>query len=259
MDSNHFGFNAHRLTDKIEQKQAEAIAQWWRGQRHVRRLPWRQATEGLPRRAMVEGLLAQTSASMVAQHYARVFDGVLGYLDWLNLARAEQVARVKPLGLPRLKADAVTGIASWGASPQPMLHVGALSQFQGVGPYTEAMVLALHGAEAVPVDCNVLRVGKRASCDGDVERWMATVLGFAETCEVLCADEANPPLYQLTSAVLDLGAGPCNIDAPDCDRCPLYEWLCPTAAKRAVQLCFEEERYRNGRGHGNEKTPPAGE
>jgi adenine-specific DNA glycosylase len=242
------------MRDATEQRQAEALAQWWQGRRNVRRLPWRLATEPLARRAMVEGLLAQTSAAMVASHYARVFEGVHGYLDWLNLRRVDQVARVQPLGLPRLKADAVTGIASWGASPQPMLHVGALSQFQGIGPYTEAMVLTLHGAEAVPVDTNVQRVGRRASCDGDAERWMAAVLGFAEACPPLQGDERNPPIYQLTSAVLDLGAGPCDIDAPDCERCPLYEWLCPTAARRAVQRCLPCERYSDD-GHGPPPKP----
>jgi endonuclease III len=228
--------------DKTEQRQAEALARWWQGRRDVRRLPWRLAAESIARRAMVEGLLAQTSAAMVAVHYSRVFHEVYGYLNWLNLPREEQVERVRPLGLPRLKADAVTGIAAWGASPQPMMNIGALQQFQGIGPYTEAMVLTLHGAEAVPVDTNVLRVGGRASVDGDAERWMAAVLGFAEACPTLCADTANPPLYQLTSAVLDLGAGPCDIDAPDCERCPLYEGLCPTSTRQTVQRCLSGER-----------------
>jgi adenine-specific DNA glycosylase len=97
----------------------------------------------------------------------------------------------------------------------------------------------------VPVDANVMRVGARASSDGDAERWMAAVLGFAEACPVLALDDTSPPLYQLTSAVLDLGSGPCDIDAPDCERCPLYEWLCPTAARQAVQRCLPGERYHD--------------
>lgn len=235
------------MREFTELRQAEALAKWWQGRRNLRRFPWRQTSESLERRAMAEGLLASTSAAMVAQFYARIFEGVRGFLDWLNLPRSEQLSRLLPLGLASLRADAVSGIASWGASPQPMTHVGAIQQFPGVGPCAEAMVLTLVGAEAVPLDSNALRVGGRASSDGDAERWMAALLGFAPVCSELLGDDLNPPLYQMANAVNDLGTGPCDVDGPDCERCPFHNWLCPTAARQAVKRCLPCERSCVGR------------
>jgi adenine-specific DNA glycosylase len=116
-------------------------------------LPWRAPNQGA-RPALVEGLLAQTRAEAVADHYDRVFRGVWSAGDWACVSRRE--ARVAPLGLPSAKVAAVDGIAAC-----LLVHATTwrdLVTTPGVGPYTAAMVAVLHGHAAAPVDCNVERV-----------------------------------------------------------------------------------------------------
>jgi adenine-specific DNA glycosylase len=53
--------------------QVRALLDWYAAHEHARRLPWRRAEESMDRRAMVEGLLAQTRATRVAEWYENIF------------------------------------------------------------------------------------------------------------------------------------------------------------------------------------------
>jgi len=112
---------------------------------------------------------------------------------------------------------------------------------RGVGPYTAAMVALLHGRAAVPVDGNVQRVGARV--DGDPERWIAEVLTEAVQ---LPSRTGRPPAYEVTSAVLDLGALLCKPVQADCSRCPIRPH-CQSATKGGAQMALLEEPSRSAR------------
>lgn len=206
-----------------------ALMDHWNTAGAARQLPWRTDLN-LARKTMVEGLLAQTTASTVAEHYGRVFAGITTGGDWLDLKREEQLERVAPMGLPRTKFGAVFGLAK-------TLHrsidgrlsreaVDDLQTFPYIGPYTAGMVALLHGHEAAPVDCNVQRVGQRAHGDGSAEAWIGDVMARAVQLSVG---------YEVISAVLDLGATICVPYSPDCYRCPLRA-SCTSAERIGRQL-----------------------
>jgi A/G-specific adenine glycosylase len=211
-----------------------------------RALAWRAPGEPLARLALVEGLTAQTGAEAVSAAYAAIFAGVTTGQDWLRLPEAERLARVAPLGLPKLKAAAVTGIALFLAERRPMhlaggpptgadnnLGIGtmawALEQYPGVGPYTAHMVALLLWAEAEPpVDANLARVGTRAAPDGDGARWLADLFAAAEGLE---GQHGRPARYELASHLMDLGHYTCAARAPKCGACPLAAG-CATGQQR---------------------------
>lgn len=202
---------------------------YWKDNWDARKLPWR-ADENLTRKSLVEGLLAQTTAACVADAYSTVFAGIEYAQDWLRLTTEEQFERVARLGLPRLKAGAVLGIAKTLA----MSHDGHLSREQCdeltthkyVGAYTAGMVTLLHGHEAAPVDTNVSRVGQRVHPEGNAEAWIAEVMADAVPSEIG---------YEVISAVLDVGADVCLPYGPDCYRCPLQR-CCESAERLGKQL-----------------------
>lgn len=212
------------MSDVLATMQAAALHAWYGAHHADRRLPWRAAGEPRARLGMVEGLLAQTRADAVARHYAAVFAGVAAPGDWLGLPPEERVARVAPLGLPRLKVAAVSSLAAALAGPltnarfDDPLFAATLQSLHGVGPYTAAMVTVLLGGEAVAVDANVDRVGSRYAADGDAPRWMA---GVVEGARGRASATGQHPYYEVTCAVLDLGATLCSVRAPRCAWCPL--------------------------------------
>lgn len=228
---------------------AAALGAHWDATWTARCLPWR-TDDNLVRKTLVEGLLAQTTASSVAQWYAHTFAGIETPGDWLRLGADAQVERVAPLGLPRLKVAAVTSIATAldMYAPDGTLSaegIDTLRYAKGIGPYTLGMVALLHGHEAAPVDCNVQRVGERAATDGNPATWIASVISDA-----MATDAPNVPPrwaaqsprgYEVICAILDVGARICSIALPDCLRCPLYadgpeHSLCATAPKIHHQL-----------------------
>lgn len=215
------------------------LLRFWDEMSAARRLPWR-ADDNLHRRTLVEGLLAQTTASSVAEWYERIFEGIECANDWLDIGRAERLRRVAPLGLPRLKHDAVTGIALAlsrftiaNETPLSIEGLDFLSQQRGVGPYTVGMVATLHGHDAAPVDCNVMRVGGRAHADGNAEAWIAEAVADAMRVDAT-PNPLAPPGYRAICAVLDIGAGICAPVMPDCLRCPLMEH-CTSSARLGRQ------------------------
>lgn len=200
--------------------QAEALLGWYACHAHERNLPWRRAAEPKERVALVEGLLAQTRAVVVAKQYGSVFRDVYTVESWLDLQQEERVERVSPLGLPVLKEAAVTSIAEavrdHKSGVPGAMSAGSLRLRCGVGPYTASMVALLYKGEGVPVDANVERVGQRV--DGDPERWIAGVVAAA--CGMR-STLGRFPGYEAVCAVLDVGARLCRTRAPECPQCPL--------------------------------------
>ena len=220
----------------------EALRAWGATSWGQRGLAWRTPEEPLSCLAMVEGLTAQTVAEAVSAAYAAIFAGVKTGQDWLRLPGEARIARVQPLGLPKLKAAAVTGIAMFLAERKPQHLAGepgngnnnavgigtlawALQQYPGVGPYTAAMVALLLGEAGVPpVDANLRRVGDRAAAGGDGDRWLA---GLFAACAN--AGEAGgfpvqfgrPVRYELASHLMDLGHYVCTARMPRCGTCPI--------------------------------------
>lgn len=197
---------------------AEALVAYYTTNGRRRRLPWREPTEGIGRVTLVEGLLAVTSAAQVAAAYPRIFAGVTGE-NWLVVPADERDARVGILGLPRQKRAALDALAYalWHRD-FAALAPAALAEKPGIGPYIAGMVGLLHGFHAAPVDCNVARVAARAAPDERPEAWVGALLAAAAPLPPV---DGRPAPYAAISAVLDLGAGPCGLGAPECERCPL--------------------------------------
>jgi A/G-specific adenine glycosylase len=215
---------------------AAALLAWYGDHAGDRDLPWRHPGEPLARVALVEGLLAQTRADAVARSYAAIFDGVEAARDWLRLPEPERVARVAPLGLAGLKTAALDSIAGVladfdGAIPEGLVH--DLPSFPGIGPYTAGMLAVMFGHDAIPVDCNVARVGGRAAADADADRWMAKVVTDA-TGEAPVT-WIGSPRYEATCAILDIGQVYCKPLERWCGLCPL-QGHCATQGMPGEQL-----------------------
>jgi A/G-specific adenine glycosylase len=197
---------------------AEALVAFYAGTGRRRRLPWREPDAGLGRATLVEGLLAVTSARQVAAAYPRIFAHVTG-ADWLGIPADERDARVAVLGNPRQKRAALDALAFalW-LRDSAALAPAVLAGQPGIGPYIAGMVGLLHGFHAAPVDCNVERVAARAAPDERPEKWLDAILAEAGALRPVAG---RPAPYAAISALLDLGADPCGLGAPECERCPL--------------------------------------
>lgn len=237
----------------------EALRAWGRTSWGQRALAWRGSEEPLSRLAMVEGLTAQTGAEAVSAGYALIFDGVWTGPDWLRLPVGARQARVAPLGLPKLKAAAVTGIAMFLAERKPVhlvafpphgdtsIGVGtlawALQQYPGVGPYTSAMVALLLGEDGVPpVDANLRRVGDRAAVGGDGDRWLAAVFAACMNegeAGGLQPQFGRPVRYELASHLMDLGHYVCTARRPKCGTCPIRAWCEEGQVQPCLALNFD--------------------
>jgi A/G-specific adenine glycosylase len=210
------------------QEATDRLLDWARAHWEDRGLPWRAVGEPPDRRALVEGLLAQTRAAYVAAEYAEVFAGVETAADWLEMHEDIARARVAPLGLPQLKVRAVDGIArvlvEWRAVNDPTADpLDLLQEKLGIGPYTAGMVALLLGHGAAPVDCNVQRVADRCAPGAGADAWIAEVVAAAGPgTRIAEVGGALPAGYVAVSAVLDVGARLCRIGAaPRCGDCPL--------------------------------------
>ena len=104
----------------------------------------------------------------------------------------------------------------------------ALEALPGVGPYSAAATLSLHGnRRAVLIDSNIVRVLCRlvgAEYDGETrrKRWLR------ELAEAMTPPRAH---RDYNYAVLDLAALVCLPRAPRCDECPIQTW-CKTGLER---------------------------
>lgn len=197
---------------------ARALRDWYAARCYDRHLPWRAHGEPLDRATLVEGLLDQTRAVHVADHYDDLFAGVDTDADWLLLTEGERYDRLACLGLPDLKVVSVDSLA-FALEDGEVVHTAALEMHPGVSPYTAAMVALLHGGEGVPLDTAIERVGLRM--DGDAPRWMADLMAVAGD---LPSATGRPPRYDVACAVLDVGASCCSVGMADCPVCPIRPW-----------------------------------
>jgi len=199
---------------------AQRLLMWYGRNYDRRKLPWRVHGESVTRIALVEGLLAQTRAGAVADHYWHVFAGIEYPEDWLALSIDERLKRVSPLGLPKLKEAAVTGIALGIQHSGASRLAAELTKAKGIGPYTSSMVALLHGEDATPVDCNIERVATRFLCDDDADAtaWSSAIVNAARREQ---STTGHPPAYETICAVMDVGARICTPTTRDCHRCPL--------------------------------------
>jgi len=143
----------------------------------------------------------------------------------LALARPSQVeARIKSLGLYRVKARSLVGMAKAlvrdhaGRVPQSL---EALVALPGVGRKTANVVLSnAFGLPGLPVDTHVLRVGGR--------------LGLIETADPvkaearLCALLPPETWGQASHLLIWHGRRLCSARRPRCPECPVRA-LCPSA------------------------------
>jgi A/G-specific adenine glycosylase len=244
----------------------EAIRAWGQTSWGQRSLAWRAPEESLSRLAMTEGLTAQTGAEAVSAAYAAIFEGVMTGPDWLRLPVGARLARVQPLGLPRLKAAAVTGIAMFLAERRPAHLAGdpahgnnavgmgslawALQQYPGVGPYTSAMVALLLGEDGVPpVDANLRRVGDRAAADGDGDRWLAALFAACMNegeAGGLPAQFGRPVRYELASHLMDLGHYVCTARLPKCGACAIRAWCEEGRVQPCLPFKFDIASFGKG-------------
>lgn len=215
---------------------AQKLVAWYRENGSRRKLPWRAKGEPIARVAMVEGLLAQTRANAVARAYDAIFGDIHTAGDWLSTLEVERIERVTPLGLTGLKSaalDSIAGILVDFDDQIPAELVHDLTAWQGIGPYTAGMLAVLFGHDAVPVDCNVARVGGRADASGDPARWMAEIV--ADAADIAPIHEVISPKYEATCAILDIGQMYCKPLEKWCGLCPLKSH-CETQGKPGCQL-----------------------
>ena len=89
----------------------------------------------------------------------------------------------------------------------------------GVGDYTAGAVASISlGLPEAAVDTNVDRVLRRLLCER-AEDSAALKPAALRAAAAALVDPADPGAW--TQALMDLGAGPCRVEDPDCGRCPL--------------------------------------
>ena len=135
-----------------------------------------------------------------------------------------------------------------GEVPQDLDDLLALP---GVGPYTARAVLAFgFGADAAPVDTNVARVLARAVSPSPL-----TPVAAQRLADALVPTGAAAAW---SSALMDLGAGPCRARSPRCGDCPWASrcsWrrrggpdpALPVAPGSRPPSFVQTDRYRRGR------------
>lgn len=179
-----------------------------------RRLPWRRPREPLVRLAMVEAM----PLTEIFRCYDAVFDGIATPEDWLELTEHRRATRLESLNLGKSKRKAIDSIAQAMLDGVTLWPV-ALERYLNLGSYTAGMIGLLYGAEAVPVNAEIERVGKRAANDGAPARWVRDLVRASRGCGY--SHTGRAPAYEAVCAVLDVGATMCLPEAIACHRCPL--------------------------------------
>lgn len=185
-----------------------------------RDLPWRNARADTYEKIVVEVLLQRTTASAVARSYRGFFEK---FPDWDALANAnlsELEEFLRPLGLWRRRAAALTGLARFvsktgGEFPSdPKDH----EKIPAVGQYvSNAILLFQHGRAAPLLDVNMARVIERfirprRLADIRHDPWLqAAARWYARGDEVVDANWA----------MLDFAALVCRARKPTCGSCPV--------------------------------------
>ena len=205
---------------------ARALRRW--GRRNARTYPWREQVplwQGL----IAEVMLQRTHAEQVVPTFNQLRERYRSPSALAQASGEEFAELMKPLGLRwrgRLLHRLTQEIARLdGVLPLDKL---ALEALPGVGPYSAAATLSLHGnRRAVLIDSNFVRVLCRlvgAAYDGETRR-KSWLLELAETLTPARAHR------DYNYAVLDLAALVCLPTKPKCDECPILKW-CATGLDR---------------------------
>ncbi|MBW4437040.1 MAG: endonuclease III [Pleurocapsa minor GSE-CHR-MK-17-07R] len=187
---------------------------------------WRRALPPLDE--LVDCILSQSTNDA---NRDRAFAGLKArFPDWESVMTApvdEVVNAIKPAGLANQKAPRIQGVLRAIFAERGELNIDFLNdipideakawltQFDGVGPKTAAIVLCFaFNREAFPVDTHVHRLGMR--------------IGFLP--DKITADKAHPVMeaivrpddyYAFHLNLIWHGRKVCHARGPECSRCPL--------------------------------------
>jgi A/G-specific adenine glycosylase len=185
-----------------------------------RDFPWRSENAGTYERIVVEVLLQRTTAAAVAGFYERFF---ATFPTWDALAAAtpgELEVFLKPLGLWRRRAQALLGLARYGAAAagkfprNPDDH----AEIPAVGQYVSNAVMLFQHERSTPLlDVNMARVIERfvrprRLADIRYDPWLQSAAKwFVKTEDAAAANWA----------ILDFAALVCKARRPLCETCPV--------------------------------------
>jgi len=179
----------------------------------LREYPWRHPSRNLYEVFIAEFFLTQTPADNVARVYPDFLDKFPDLHQVDNSTVAELEEAIEPLGFQRMRAEALSEIASEYADLPN--EPGALEELTRVGPYVANATVCIAGSRALPIlDRNVKRVYKRVFDDHFPDD-TGQQLEFVS--QMLPNDGATARTYNL--ALLDYGALVCTKRDPECERC----------------------------------------
>lgn len=216
------------LSKQAWDKALSQLRAWF--SQHQRKLPWREklniapcpeSQEATAYRVWVsEVMLQQTQVATVLPYFERWMQR---FPDLEQLAKAPQSDVIKAwegLGYysraRNLQAAAQQILKQGGSFPKTEED---LSQLKGLGPYTVGAIL------------NFAFKKKAAALDGNVIRVLTRYLGiFEDICSSKTQKELRKTLFELlpeqapweiSEALIELGALVCKKQNPKCERCPL--------------------------------------
>lgn len=192
-----------------------------------RDFPWRKKGNSNYKYIISEVLLQRTSASIIAKYYPKF---VTKYPSWKKLSKAplsELETMLKPLGLWRKKAIAISKLAEEmnkrrGRFPKAIKEIEGLP---GVGQYiANSILLFCHEKPAPLLDFNMARVieryfGPRKLADIRYDPFLQEITLIIVNCN---------NSKEINWAILDFAALVCKKNRPLCAYCPLTKdcsWL----------------------------------
>ena len=203
---------------------------------HGRSFPWRVKGGNLFPLLVAEILLKKTRAATANKLYPKLLRRYPTAHDLSAAAVAELSRLLQPIGLSEQRAEHLINLSTvLDILEQPLESSSELSKLAGVGPYTAAIVGAVHFAEQkVGMDTNVTRVISRVFA---LEKTRAEARKSPEIWQLgaTIAAAAAENVAELNWAFLDLGAMVCKLKIPTCTQCPLREHCCYARRKFAKQ------------------------
>jgi len=214
------------LSDETVAEIRRRVIDW--GRAHYREFPWRRPGLPLWQGLVAEFLLLRTRAAQVEPVFQRFVDEYPTPASLGHASDAELRRRVSSLGL-RWRGELFVRLAREIVRREGQLPADRreLMELPGVGDYTAAATLALHGGRrAVIIDSNIVRLLCRltgVSFDGETRRrrWLREL---ADRCTP--DDEYRAYGY----AVLDHSMTVCRPRNPLCLECPLRDF-CVTGSR----------------------------
>lgn len=225
-----------------------AILGWY--QETGRDLPWRKTTD--PYKILVsEMMLQQTQVDRVIPKYLAFLDQ---FPDIKTLAEAKTSEVIKAwqgLGFNRRAIrlqEVAQKIKELGRFPD---NEKELLQLKGIGPYTASAVASFaYNQNVVVLDTNIRRVFQRIFL-GNVEEENENLTKELE----LLAEKHLPKgkSRDWHNALMDLGAGICKAQAPQCEQCPVQKMCSFTkileeATKEEKERLLSRTRIKNKQG-----------